>query len=64
MLFAFALAASMMPSMPAMVRARWSALYRDTPQLQTAFAFESIADEVVYMVKATDVRHRPIIPQN
>jgi MFS family permease len=49
-LFAFALAASVMPSMPAMVRARWSALYRDTPQLQTAFAFESVADEVVYML--------------
>jgi MFS family permease len=49
-LFVFALAASVMPSMPAMVRARWSALYRDTPQLQTAFAFESVADEVVYML--------------
>jgi len=49
-LFVFALAASVMPSMPAMVRARWSALYRDTPQLRTAFAFESVADEVVYML--------------
>jgi MFS family permease len=48
-LFVFALAASVMPSMPAMVRARWSALYRDTPKLQTAFAFESVADELVYM---------------
>ncbi|WP_119392779.1 MFS transporter [Taklimakanibacter lacteus] len=48
-LFIFAIAAALMPSMPAMVRARWSEIYRDTPQLNTAFAFESIADEVVYM---------------
>jgi MFS family permease len=49
MLFAFALAAASMPSMPAMVRARWTELYRDTPKLNTAFAFESVADELVYM---------------
>jgi hypothetical protein len=48
-LFVFALVASIMPSMPAMVRARWSAIYRDRPELQTAFAFESVADELVYM---------------
>ena len=48
-LFAFALLAAAMPSMPAMVRARWTALYRDTPQLGTAFAFESVADELVYI---------------
>lgn len=48
-LFVFAIVAGVMPSMPAMVRARWSELYRDTPQLNTAFAFESIADEVLYM---------------
>ncbi|WP_454812794.1 MFS transporter [Labrys neptuniae] len=48
-LFVAALFATTMPSMPAMVRARWSELYRDTPQLHTAFAFESVADEVVYM---------------
>jgi predicted MFS family arabinose efflux permease len=35
--------------MPAMIRARWSEIYRNTPQLNTAFAFESIADEVLYM---------------
>jgi MFS family permease len=49
MLFAFALLAAAMPSMPAMVRARWTELYRDTPQLATAFAFESVADELVYI---------------
>lgn len=48
-LFAFALFAAAMPSMPAMLRARWSELYRDTPKLHTAFAFESAADEIVYM---------------
>lgn len=48
-LFAFAVAAALMPSMPAMIRARWTEIYRNTPQLNTAFAFESIADEVLYM---------------
>ena len=48
-LFVSAVAAATMPSMPAMLRARWTELYRDTPQLGTAFAFESVADEVVYM---------------
>ena len=35
--------------MPAMVRARWTEIYRDTPKLNTAFAFESVADELVYI---------------
>ncbi|WP_457336132.1 MFS transporter [Rhizobacter sp. P5_C2] len=48
-LFAFALVAAAMPSMPAMVRARWTELYRGTPKLNTAFAFESVADELVYI---------------
>jgi len=48
-LFAFALLAAAMPSMPAMVRARWTALYRGTPRLNTAFAFESVLDELVYI---------------
>jgi len=48
-LFAFALLAAAMPSMPAMVRARWTQLYRGTPKLNTAFAFESVADELVYI---------------
>jgi len=48
-LFAFAIIAGVMPSMPAMIRARWTEIYRNTPQLSTAFAFESIADEVLYM---------------
>lgn len=48
-LFLFALSAAVMPSMPAMVRARWTELYRNTPALNTAFAFESVADELVYI---------------
>lgn len=48
-LFVSALFAGALPSMPAMVRARWSEIYRDTPQLGTAFAFESVADEMVYI---------------
>ncbi|EKF19890.1 MFS transporter [Nitratireductor pacificus] len=50
LLFLFALLAGVMPSMPAMLRARWTALYRDTPMLHTAFAFESVLDEVIYMM--------------
>ena len=48
-LFVSALVAAVMPAMPAMVRARWTELYRDTPKLGTAFAFESVVDEVVYI---------------
>ncbi|KKB13560.1 MFS transporter [Devosia geojensis] len=49
-LFASAVLAGSLPSMPAMVRARWTEIYRDTPLLRTAFAFESVADELVYIV--------------
>jgi len=49
LLFIFATLAGLMPSMPAMIRARWTEIYRDTPQLKTAFAFESVSDEILYM---------------
>ena len=39
-----------MPSMTALVRARWTELHRDTPALHTAFAFESVVDEVIFMI--------------
>lgn len=52
-LFATALAAAAMPSMPAMVRARWTEIFRDRPELNTAFAFESVADELVYIAGAS-----------
>ncbi|CDZ38706.1 Paraquat resistance protein [Neorhizobium galegae bv. officinalis] len=48
-LFAFAFVAGLMPSMMALVRARWSEIYRDQPELHTAFAFESVMDELVYI---------------
>ncbi|MEU9471001.1 MFS transporter [Streptomyces avermitilis] len=37
------------PSLGAMTRARWANLYRDTPQLHTAYAFESVVDEVCFI---------------
>src|SRR3546814_14180635 len=42
-----------MPSIPAMVRARWTEIFRDRPELNTAFAFESVADELVYIAGAS-----------
>ncbi|MFI6322117.1 MFS transporter [Nonomuraea sp. NPDC050556] len=44
----FALGASSL-SLGSMVRARWSNLYAGSPKLNTAFAFESVADEVVFV---------------
>ncbi|WCM29628.1 MFS transporter [Sphingomonas sp. QA11] len=52
-LFASALFAAAMPSIPAMVRARWTEIFRDSPELTTAFAFESAADELVYIAGAS-----------
>lgn len=51
--FATALLAAAMPSIPAMVRARWTEIFRDRPELNTAFAFESVADELVYIAGAS-----------
>ena len=48
-LFMLALLAGTMPSMTSMVRARWAEIYRGQPQLHTAFSFESVLDEMVYM---------------
>jgi MFS family permease len=52
-LFVAALLAASMPSISAMVRARWTELFRNRPQLKTAFAFESAADELVYIAGAS-----------
>jgi MFS family permease len=52
-LFVSAVAAGIMPSIPAMVRARWTNIFRDRPELNTAFAFESAADELVYIAGAS-----------
>ncbi|SDB53434.1 Predicted arabinose efflux permease, MFS family [Pseudomonas sp. NFACC23-1] len=48
-LFAAAVLAGFMPSMSAMVRARWTAIYRGTPHLQSAFALETVLDEVSFV---------------
>ncbi|MDO0937215.1 MFS transporter [Streptomyces sp. DG2A-72] len=37
------------PSIGAMIRARWAALYRGTPQLHTAYSFESVVDEICFI---------------
>jgi MFS family permease len=52
-LFATAFLAGTMPSIPAMVRARWTEIFRHRPELNTAFAFESAADELVYIAGAS-----------
>jgi len=45
-----ALAGASMPSLGSMVRARWSALLGDSPALHSAFALESVADEMIFVV--------------
>ena len=49
-LFACAVLAGTMPSIGAMVRARWTRIYRDKPELRTAFAFESVLDEIIFII--------------
>ena len=45
-----AIAGSTMPSLGAMVRARWSVLLAGSPRLHAAFSFESVADELCFIV--------------
>ncbi|MDX0553904.1 MFS transporter [Sinorhizobium medicae] len=52
-LYVLAFLAAAMPSMPALVRARWTEIFRNRPELNTAFAFESSADELVYISGAS-----------
>jgi MFS family permease len=40
---------SAMPSLGTMVRSRWSFLLGDSPLLHTAFSFESVADEMIFV---------------
>ncbi|VEA62421.1 H+ Antiporter protein [Serratia plymuthica] len=49
-LFVFAAVSGCMPSMPAMVRARWTEILRGTQRLHTAFSFESVLDEVCFII--------------
>ncbi|MFJ3672860.1 MFS transporter [Streptomyces sp. NPDC090106] len=48
-LFVCAVGIGAVPSLGAMIRARWAALYRDTPRLHTAYSFESVVDEVCFI---------------
>jgi MFS family permease len=45
-----AVAGTTMPSLGTLVRARWSVLLAGTPSLHTAFSFESVADELCFVI--------------
>ncbi len=49
-LFACAVGAGATPSLGSMVRARWARLHRGSPLLHTAHSFESVVDEVVFII--------------
>lgn len=50
-LFVFSAAAGCVPSVGSMTRARWAEIYRGSPrELHTAYSWESIADEVCFIV--------------
>ncbi|MGW4568070.1 MFS transporter [Streptomyces sp. NPDC004561] len=48
-LFVSAAGIGSVPSLGAMIRARWAALYRGTPKLHTAYSFESVVDEICFI---------------
>ncbi|WP_053914415.1 MFS transporter [Streptomyces sp. SCSIO 75703] len=48
-LFAACVGIGCVPSLGAMVRARWAALYGGTARLHTAYSFESVLDEVCFV---------------
>ncbi|MDO5638257.1 MAG: MFS transporter [Neisseria sp.] len=48
-LFAGAFLAGFMPSMSAMVRVRWAAIYKGRPVLQTAYSLETVFDDVSFI---------------
>ena len=50
LLLTAALAGATLPSFGAMVRARWASLYTGSSRLHTAYALESVLDEVVFVV--------------
>ncbi|MFJ5283839.1 MFS transporter [Pseudomonas sp. NPDC088429] len=49
-LFILAALAGTMPSMPSMIRARWTQLFRGKPQLHTAFSLDTVLTEMAYIV--------------
>ncbi|MGW1167744.1 MFS transporter [Streptomyces sp. NPDC002550] len=48
-LFVCAAGIGSVPSLGAMIRARWAALYRGTGKLHTAYSFESVVDEICFI---------------
>ena len=49
-LFILAVLAGSMPSMPAMIRARWTHLFRGSPQLHTAFSLDTVLTEMSFII--------------
>ncbi|MGW7524549.1 MFS transporter [Streptomyces sp. NPDC054783] len=49
LLFVCAAGIGSVPSLGAMIRARWAALYRGTGKLHTAYSFESVVDEICFI---------------
>lgn len=50
LLFSLAALAGTMPSMPAMIRARWTQLFRGKPQLHTAFSLDTVLTELAFII--------------
>ncbi|WLH33686.1 MFS transporter [Pseudomonas sp. FP2196] len=48
--FVLAALAGTMPSMPSMIRARWTQLFRGKPQLHTAFSLDTVLTELAYII--------------
>lgn len=48
--FPCVVAAGAIPNIGGMLRARWTAMYREGPTLHTAYAVESVADEVTFVI--------------
>ncbi|MFF8717221.1 MFS transporter [Streptomyces sp. NPDC015184] len=50
LLFVFALLAGVTPSAPALVRSRWSHILRDTDDMHTAYSWETVLDELCFIL--------------
>jgi MFS family permease len=50
LLFILAALAGTMPSMPAMIRARWMQLFRGKPLLHTAFSVDTVITELAFVI--------------
>nr|ELR5230710.1 MFS transporter [Providencia rettgeri] len=50
LLFILAALSGTMPSMPAMIRARWTQLFRGKPQLHTAFSLDTVLTELAFII--------------